>query len=99
MVKQLPRSATNFEDVKQVIRSSGSVGSNYIEANEALSKKDFQMRIRICRKEARESGYWLALLQTPENTNFSKQLTNLKEESKQLAMIFSSILSRSRGEV
>jgi len=47
----------NFEDLKQLIRSSGSVGANYIEANEALSKKDFIMRIKICRKEAKESRY------------------------------------------
>jgi four helix bundle protein len=46
---------SNIEDSKQVIRSSGSVAANYIEANEALSKKDFLMRIKICRKEAKET--------------------------------------------
>jgi four helix bundle protein len=49
-VKQLPRTVCNVEDVKQLVRSSGSVGANYIEANEALGRKDFLMRIRICRK-------------------------------------------------
>lgn len=49
--KELPVSISNREDGKQVVRSSGSIGANYIEANEALSKKDFQMRIKICRKE------------------------------------------------
>jgi four helix bundle protein len=49
--------------MKQIIRSSGSVGANYIEANEALSRKDFAMRIKICRKEAKESRYWLRLIE------------------------------------
>jgi four helix bundle protein len=52
-VKKLPRSIANLEDGKQVVKSSGSVGANYMEANEALSKKDFKMRIKICLKEAR----------------------------------------------
>ena len=49
-VKQLPKNISNLEYGEQVISSSGSVGSNYIEANESLSKKDFVMRIKICRK-------------------------------------------------
>lgn len=53
----MPKSIINVEDGKQVIRSSGSVGANYIEANEALSKKDFCFRIKISRKEAKESKY------------------------------------------
>ncbi len=61
-IKQLPRSVSNIEFVKQVIRSSGSVGANYIEANESLSKKDFLMRTRISRKEAKETSYWLRLI-------------------------------------
>lgn len=55
-------SVGNKEDSKQLIRSSGSVGANYIEANEALSKKDFRMRIKISRKEAKGSRYWLRLV-------------------------------------
>lgn len=62
LCKTLPRTVRNIEHVKQLIRSSGSVGVNYIEANGALSKKDFLMRIKICRKEAKESAYWLRLL-------------------------------------
>ncbi len=59
LVKKRTKTIGNIEDGKQVIRSSGSVGANYIEANESLSKKDFVMRIKICRKEAKESRYWL----------------------------------------
>jgi four helix bundle protein len=53
-VKQLPRTVSNSEDVRQ-LRASGSVAANWIEADEALSKKDFLMRVKICRKEAKES--------------------------------------------
>jgi four helix bundle protein len=61
-VRKLPRTISLVEDVKQVIRSSGSVAANYIEANESLNKKDFVMRIKICRKEAKESRMWLRLI-------------------------------------
>jgi len=64
-LKNCPRSrssGTNIEDGKQVIKASGSVGANYREANEALSKKDFVMRVKISRKESKESAYWLRLI-------------------------------------
>jgi len=63
-VKALRGTVANREDGKQLIRASGSVGSNYVEANDSLSKKDFVMRIKICRKEAKESRYWLRLIDT-----------------------------------
>ncbi|MBU4200345.1 MAG: four helix bundle protein [Verrucomicrobia bacterium] len=53
-IGSLPRTLANREDARQLVNASGSVGANYIEANEALSKKDFVMRIKICRKEAKE---------------------------------------------
>ena len=51
-VKQLPRTVSNTEDVRQLVRASGSVAANWIEADEALSKKDFLMRVKICRKRS-----------------------------------------------
>ena len=66
-VKGLPRDVANIEYAQQLIRSSGSVGANYIEAQEALSKKDFAMRIKISRKEAKESRYWLELTESASN--------------------------------
>ena len=63
-VKQLPRTISNIEDVKQFIRASGSIGANYIEANEDIGKKDFVMEVNICRREAKESRYWLRLIDT-----------------------------------
>ena len=61
-IKKIPRILTNIEDAKQLTRSSGSVGANYIEANEALSRKDFVVRIKICRKESKETIFWLRLI-------------------------------------
>ncbi|MBS4015747.1 MAG: four helix bundle protein [Candidatus Latescibacteria bacterium] len=59
--KNLPKTIINIELIKQLVRSSGSVGANYIEANESLGKKDFLMHVRISRKESKESRYWLEL--------------------------------------
>jgi len=94
-IKKLPKTIGNIEDGKQLIRSSGSVGANYIEANEALSKKDFGMRIKICRKEAKESKYWLLLLDTDNKQDLEKTCQELSKESTELMMIFSSIMRKS----
>ena len=53
-VKELPRTITNLEDVKQLVRASGSIGASYIEANECIGKKDFVMKIKICRRSEGE---------------------------------------------
>lgn len=95
-VKSLPKTITNIEDVKQLVRASGSVGANYIEANESLSKKDFVFRIKICRKESKESGYWLRLiLETNENIQEEKTGKLLLQESIELKKIFSSMVGKS----
>ncbi|MCF8056397.1 MAG: four helix bundle protein [Desulfocapsa sp.] len=93
-VKQLPKHTANFEDGKQIVRSSGSVGANYIEANEALSKKDFAMRIKICRKEAKESRYWLRLLDTGQDEGLESTRKKLEGESQELMNIFGAILQK-----
>jgi four helix bundle protein len=94
-VKRLPRTICNVEDVKQVVRSSGSVGSNYIEANDSLSRKDFFMRIRICRKESKESRYWLRLLDSRGQDVLDQERTELVSEAEQLMKIFGAILRKS----
>ena len=66
-VKTLPKTNANIEDGKKVVKASGSVGANYREANESLSKKDFSMRIKICRKETKESAYRLRLIDETNN--------------------------------
>ena len=91
-VKRLPRTVCNFEDVKQVVKSSGSVGANYIEANEALSKKDFAFRIKICRKESKESRYWLSLVDTGPDATVEGERQKLVQESTELMKIFGAIL-------
>jgi four helix bundle protein len=94
--RQIPRTISNIEDTKQVIRSSGSVGANYIEANEALSKKDFLMRIKICRKEAKETCYWLRLVETGDGATLEKHRTDLIGEATELMSIFGAILRNSQ---
>jgi four helix bundle protein len=95
-VKSLPKTISNIEDVKQLVRASGSVGANYIEANESLSKKDFVFRIKICRKESKESGYWMRLiLETNENIQEEKAGKLLLQESMELKKIFSSMVGKS----
>lgn len=95
-VKKLPRSIANDEDAKQLVKASGSVGANYIEANEALSKKDFIFRLRICRKETKESAYWTRLImESNEVIPDEKEGKALYQESVELKKIFSSIISKS----
>jgi four helix bundle protein len=95
-VKSLPRTICNIEDVKQVVRSSGSVGANYIEANGALSKKDFRLRIRISRKESKETRYWLRLLDTQDTAALNAERDKLVQESTELTRILSAILEKSQ---
>ena len=94
-VKKLAKTRANIEDGGQLIRASGSVGSNYIEANESLGKKDFLMRIRICRKEAKESRYWLRLVDTDSKADLEKERKELEKEATELMNIFGSILRKS----
>jgi len=91
-VKRVPKSLSNLEYCVQLLRSSGSVGANYIEANEALSKKDFVMRIKICRKEAKESAYWLRLLDC--DASLSDEQNALVQEATELMKIFGAILQK-----
>ena len=92
-VRALPRTIANIEDVKQFVRASGSIGANYIEANEAIGKKDFVMKIKICRRESKESGYWLRLLDTGEK--LEGQRDNLVGEATELMKIFGAIIRKS----
>ena len=95
-IKKLPKNLINVEDIKQLLKSSGSVGANYIEANEALSKKDFIMRMRISRKESKETTYWIRLiLDTSLDSELDKEGDRLLNESIQLTKICSSIIEKS----
>jgi len=96
-VKKLPKTIGNFEDGKQVIRSSGSIGANYIEANEALSKKDFVMRIKIARKETKESRYWLQLVDIGSQIDIERERKRLLQEAQELENILGAILRKATG--
>ena len=91
-IKKLPRNVNNIEDGKQLVRSSGSVGANYIEANDSLGEKDKLMKVRICRKEAKESKFWLRLVDTENNEILESERIKLIQESHELMLIFGSIL-------
>ncbi|MFC1510438.1 four helix bundle protein [Candidatus Omnitrophota bacterium] len=91
-IKNIPKTIMGIEDTKQLVRSSGSVGANYIEAEECLSKKDFVMRIKISRKEAKESVYWLKLLEPKEV--FIAEQKALIQEATELTKIFGSIVEK-----
>jgi len=83
-VKTLPHTLANIEDAKQLVRASFSIGANYIEANESLGKKDFLMRIKISRKEAKESAYWLRLINETNNLKNSNEALHLIREAVEL---------------
>ena len=94
-IKQLPKNIASIEDSAQLVRSSGSVGANYIEANESLSKKDFIMRIKISRKEGKESNFWLKLIDTGNNKLVETERQILCKESLELMNIFGAIVRKS----
>lgn len=93
-VKQLPKTISNTEDIRQLVRASGSVAANWVEADEALSKKDFLMRVKICRKEAKESRLFLRLVDAGLAKATLAVREGLATEARELTLIFSSIISK-----
>ncbi len=95
---KLPRELRFHPDMNQLVRSSGSIGANYIEANESLGEKDFLMRIKISRKEAKESAYWIKLVMStfPLEKSNQKILKVYESEAVQLMKIFGSIYHKSK---
>lgn len=93
LIQSLPKNLSNMEDGKQLIRSSGSIAANYIEANEKLGDKDFKFRLKIARKEAKETLLWLNLLKDL-NHNFDSDLETLLNEADELRKILSAIINK-----
>lgn len=91
LVRKLFKTISNIEDGKQLVKSSGSVAANYIEANEKLGDKDLKFRLKISRKEAKESKYWLRLL-ADLNDDFALEIKALVDETEELRKIFSAII-------
>ncbi len=98
LYKRIPHNIINLRLIEQLVRAAGSVGANYREANEALSKKDFVHRLKISRKECKESGYWLELLRG-ENSIFTTEFDQIIQESKELRNIFSAIIEKSKRQI
>ena len=95
LCNKFPKNIINLEIIKQIVRSACSIGANYREANEALGKKDFSYRLRVSRKEAKETTYWLELL-LESNPNFKKEIEYLMDEVQQLRNILSAIIEKAK---
>jgi four helix bundle protein len=92
--KKVTHNIINIQDIKQVVRSSGSVSANYIEANESLSKADFIYRIKVCRKEAKETKLWLNLIDINDKPELLSVKSILTDEANQLMLIFNAIIKK-----
>jgi len=95
LCKKLPNDIVNIKLIGQLVNASGSIGANYREANEALGKKDFAHRMRISRKECKESSYWMELLKEA-NPQFTEEIHGLFQESKELRNIFTAIIDKTK---
>ena len=90
MVKRIPKNAVTIPLISQLVRAATSIGANYCEADDAVSKKDFRYRISICKKEARESKYWLRMIAAAEEGT-KQEARRQWQEAKELHLIFASI--------
>ena len=95
LVKKISRTPTNQILMDQIVRSATSVGSNYMEATAAESRKDFLHKISLCKKEAKESRHWVRML-VVENPDMSPELLILQREAHELTLIFSAIVGKIR---
>jgi len=91
---KLKRDVINIEYIRQLIRASSSVGANYIEASDDLGKLDERMKIKISRREAKESVYWLNLILTYNDELLESSRLNLIDEGNQIRKILSAILNK-----
>lgn len=95
-VKELPENSVNRPLISQFIRSAISIGANYMEADCAESKKDFQHKIGICKKESKETQHWLRMISTT-NPEKVEQCRVFWKEAHELTLIFSAIINKSRS--
>ena len=91
----IPRSPLSIGDLQQLVRSAGSVGANYCEANDALGRRDFVMKCRISRKEAKEARFWLRLILETSSVQNRDEALSLTSEATELVKILSSIIQKS----
>lgn len=93
LCRKLPKDSINNRLTGQAVGSAGSIGANYREANDALGKKDFIMRMKISRKEAKEVIHWLALI-GEANPSFKEESAILSKEATELKNILSTIINK-----
>ena len=89
--KKIPSNTINIPLISQLVRSGTSVGANYCEADDAESRKDFKHKIGICKKESRETKYWLRMVGT-SMTDLKEEARKLWQEAKELNLIFNKII-------
>ena len=94
--KRIPVNQVTFEIIPQFVDATTSVGANYAEANDAQSRKDFRHKISLCKKESRESKYWLRMVATAE-PNLRDDAAKLWQEAKELNLIFAAIIRKCDG--
>ena len=94
---RLPKNFANAEYLPQLIRAGSSPGANYIEANESIGDRDFKMKIKTCRRESKESAYWLRLVITDGSKEMEDERNYLRQEAREFVLIFTAILKK-RGE-
>jgi len=93
--KSIKQDAISKPLISQLIRSSASIGANYMEANAASSKKDFGNKIFICKKESQETKHWLRMM-AKSNPEKTEQIRKLWKECQELTLIFGKIVSSLR---
>lgn len=89
-IKMVERNEINRPLSSQIIRSATSIGANYMEANQAASRKDFKNKIKICQKEANETKHWLRMI-ARASPNKKDLCEKLWDEAHQLTLIFAKI--------
>lgn len=97
-VKNIKLTIANKSDCNQLVKSSGSVGANYLEANESFSKKDFVFRAKISRKEAKETRFWLSCLEDNIQPELEEQRKELFQEATEIMKILGAIIRNSEGK-
>jgi len=96
--KKISMTTVNRSLIDQLVRSGTSVGANYCEADDAHSKKDFLLKIGICKKESRETKHWLRMVETAA-PNLTEEIKPLKQEAQELNLIFAAIIRKGRGKI
>ena len=95
LCKKVPQNAITNPLINQLVKSGTSIGANYAEANGASSKRDFNNKVCICKKEGRETKYWLRILAKTE-ANLAEECLLLWKEAQELTLIFSKIVLKTK---